>query len=62
MQEGQLMADEKQIDRVIEFLSKCDNADIRVGIDALRDSGPKEKFAKFRRGLEEAIGPGLTGG
>ena len=53
---------EKQINRVIEFLSKCGNAEIQTGIDALKDSGSKEKFAEFRAGLAKAMGPAVSGG
>lgn len=44
-----------QVDRVVEFLAKCGDADIEAGIGALFGFGGDQRIAEFREGLRRAI-------
>ena len=46
---------EKAADNVIAYLAKCDNADIRAGVEQLQVIEPIENLAAFRWGILLAI-------
>ena len=45
----------EQVDRVIAYLEHCGDPDIEAGIGALLGIGSRERIAKFKQGLREAL-------
>lgn len=48
------MTDEA-IDRIIEFLGCCGNADIEAGVGFLFGNGSQEQQERFRAGIRKAL-------